>query len=1043
MLSMPHILTANYLPSSLSKNKSLSQNPTLQQHSLLSRLTIALGDTLICPKLTRQEVLDAIGYLLLEYDESIHKQLFKCLIDHKLLKQVDDSFCFSMNSKAHTTDLSGVFLPLTNCYSPSCKPYQTTTCYSSLCPNRHKSSRLSITNCLDNQNPYVQQGQENHSINPLQTRQKNTRDWIESIPQHLKENTNREELKRQAAIAELLLTEQNYTNDLVVLHQIYAVPLLQSVDTITNPSRRKRFHKNVFGNYLDITRLHHSFHDKIASSQQSGFFVGRIGMLVMEQITDLIEPYIQYASNHIKAIHCITIEQRHNPSFHRFLEQQNAHKRTRRLGLQHYLTSPTLWIGKFKLMIEAILRHTADDADRLALQASLTALHDMLCQMNHSASKISLFDLRLEELMISIYVPSSQNSNEQQQQQQMELLSIPPQAQLLGEQTLWLARSTHPLMPSLCHVFLFSHALVLTHPRVLPNRTEYMVVPGSPIPLSFLTLDSNPTSLMRRLSFASTSMVSTPLHLIKSLKRQKSAYNETVRKPAQHKFVNRRSHSCHYHPKHGKVWDAPQSGQQEQNQTVKKKRLFCIKTKFLYFKSRWNSDSLSAPVSPVSRVDTNHSQDTPWACRRESAPAIPCSSEACQSPQTEPWVGHVTPQQQQQRKTLKVSHLACPYNTFRLEFVTRHDRLFWENLLSSTIERQSQEGILFKKKLIYKSLMLSSQPPSLSSVLSDNLDVLDHAQNMIEKITCTFVYKTIDGQEDILLIGTHQGIWLGCDGKMESLQCILSGRHIHQMAVMKDKLIVSIQTNKGTTLISYHLEYLLNSSKEGEKHNTHKELSEQAVIDSFHVLCFSVGTIKNKPMIVYLVRQGPAIWLTMCTLNDLNHPMGNRMQAQYKIPIKDPTELQIINDSIFIRSEKYGIARLEVSLVPTQPQITWIFVGTNSALIVHPMQYAIVCDDQVVYTVPLFDQKLTVKDCIPKIKFESQANQIVQIHHYLVAFSPTIIEIRDIKTGELLQVIKGTHIKLISTLNHHTQPLLFTMKSSKHPNLISMYQLTL
>lgn len=391
------------------------------------------------------------------------------------------------------------------------------------------------------------------------------------------------------------MTEQNYRHDLELLHEIYAVPLLES-DAI-NASRRQRFYNNVFGNYLDVSHIHHSFCNQF---RQSGYFIGRVGTIIMQHVTNLIDPYIQYASNHIKAIYCMTIEQKYNPLFAKFLATQNALKCTRRLGLRHYLTSPTLWIGKLKLMVDAILKNTVDDADQLSLKASLAILHDTLCRMNTCAN-LSPEEFRFEELSTSIYctVPGHPNSR---------LLDIPDNTVLIREEALWLARSTHPLLPSICHVFLFSHALVLTHPRVLNGRTEYHVVTS--IPVQLLSLDTLNTSMIRRLSFASTSMVSTPIHLINSLRRQRSVNSE--------------------------------GGGDKKNR---------IKNKL--FRLRWGT-----PVSVT---------------RRDSAPALLYKSTS----------------QVPIRRTLRISHMAYPDNAYKLEFLSRSDRLIWQNVIQEVIRDSS------------------------------------------------------------------------------------------------------------------------------------------------------------------------------------------------------------------------------------------------------------------------------------------------------------------------------------------------------------------
>ncbi|CAO3643747.1 unnamed protein product [Mucor fragilis] len=430
----------------------------------------------------------------------VHSQLLDSFLDHGLLA-VNHASQLKIN---YSIACTGIFLPLTKCYSPSCQPNDV-SCYSALCPNKRMSSMLHIYN--DCQQEELQQGKQQQETPHTK------RDWISTIPHHIRDSISRKELKRQAGIAELLSTEKNYCHDLDILHRVYAIPLLDSTEIIANPSRRQRFYNNVFGNYLDITHLHHSFYQRLIShNRHSGFFIGRVGTIIMQHVTKLIEPYIQYASNHVKAIHCMTIEHRNNPQFASFLETQNTQKCTRRLGLRHYLTSPTLWIGKLKLLIEAILKNTVDDADQLSLKATLAILHDTLCRMNSSATaNSSPEDFRFEELSGSIYCG---------QQPELQLLPLPDDCTLIKEEALWLARSTHPLQPSLCHLLLFSHALILTHPRVSNGRTDYMVI--QVIPIQLLMIDSNASSMIRRISFASTSMVSTPLHLISNLRRQKS-----------------------------------------------------------------------------------------------------------------------------------------------------------------------------------------------------------------------------------------------------------------------------------------------------------------------------------------------------------------------------------------------------------------------------------------------------------------------------------------------------------------------------------------
>jgi hypothetical protein len=479
-----------------------------------------------------------------------------------------------------------------------------------------------------------------------------------------------------------------------ILHRIYAIPLLESTEIINNASRRQRFYHNVFGNYLDITHLHHSFYNQLTSNnRQSSFFVGRVGTIIMQHVTNLIEPYIQYASNHVKAIYCMTVEIKSNAQFAKFLSAQDTLKCTRRLGLRHYLTSPTLWIGKLKLMVEAILKNTTDDADQLSLKASLAILHDTLLRMN-SCAKLSPEDFRFEELSTSIYM------------QDMKLLVIPENTVLIKEEEIWLARSTRPLQPSLCHVFLFSHALILTHPRFTNGRTEYIVLGGSPIPIQFLSVgNSNKTnSMIRRLSFASTSMVSTPMHLISNLRRQKSINSDISSNTSgsnssteNNNKLCRSNTTIHVAPnaiRSTHITSLPTTEPPRKNRILPP---FQIKTRLSKLKNRW-STSISVPVSPTTHTDVSIS-------RRDSAPALLLSCH--QNNNNSKDINTI----QQRRRTLNISHMAYPENAFKLEFPTRSDRLMWETLIKDVLLSTENSYHCFKAKTLSHDFILPTNIP--------------------------------------------------------------------------------------------------------------------------------------------------------------------------------------------------------------------------------------------------------------------------------------------------------------------------------------------
>ncbi|GAA5800893.1 hypothetical protein HPULCUR_006332 [Helicostylum pulchrum] len=890
--------------------------------SLVSNLSRLFITTISYYTLSKQDALDTIGYFLYDHNDLIHGQVLDCFISHKLLLYKLAENNFSINYDAC---MNGIFIPLTKCYSPSCQ-LNNQTCYSPLCPNKRISSLLRLVNL----------NQQTQEQDVLREQDAQPKDWITSIPNHIRNSTNRKELKRQAGIAELLLTEQNYCQDLDILHRIYAIPLLESTLVISNPSRRKRFYQNVFGNYLDITHIHLSFYRQLTSHRQSSFFIGRVGNIIMQHVTNLIDPYILYASNHVKAIFCMSLETNHNLMFSKFLADQNSLKCTRRLGLRHYLTSPTLWIGKLKLLVQAILKNTVDDADQLSLKASLAILHDTLCRMNTCAN-VSPEGFRFEELSTSIYTISGS---------ELELLAIPEGSNLIREEALWLARSTHPLQPSLCHVFLFSHALILTHPRVTNGRTEYIVVSGSPIPIQLLSLNqaNSTTSMIRRLSFASTSIVSTPFHLISNLRRQKSVNSDISLGSTQSSPTQRTTTLLRIKPK--------VTIQFKSSKLLKK-----LKANF-----KWNL--------------FDHQETKRCELRRDSAPAALL-------------IQYNKPEKKlaQHRRTLKICHMAYPENAFKLEFLSRSDRLIWENVMREVVMSEGYK--VFRATVLCNSLAMPQMPVHGGT---------------IGRIRCAYAFLYSSGihHKSMVALGSQSGVWMGPRDGSRPFQLVLPNQDVYQVSVLQDKLIVLTQDNKHRLLIAYNLKSIL-----GDKQDLDWRLQKTWLV----IIVPSLTHMKNH-------------WF-------------KKYRMEHIVSIKDPNDIQIINDSVFIRSDRHGVERIDIStkVMDLFVETRKIFTGSNVGV----LSMGFVCDPQYAYAVPLFEQ---ADKGLVRMKFESVVNNVAMIYPYLVAFSSSVIEVRHIETTELIQAVQGHQIQFISINNDFTQPLFFTMQNEDRITT-SIYQLQL
>lgn len=50
-----------------------------------------------------------------------------------------------------------------------------------------------------------------------------------------------------------------------------------------------------------------------------------------------------------------------------------------------------------------------------------------------------------------------------------------------------------------------------------------------------------------------------------------------------------------------------------------------------------------------------------------------------------------------------------------------------------------------------------------------------------------------------------------------------------------------------------------------------------------------------------------------------------------------------------------------------------------------------------------------------KIDFDARLQKLVIISPYLIGFSPSVIEIRHMETGKIIQVLAGSHIRCVHT----------------------------
>lgn len=239
-----------------------------------------------------------------------------------------------------------------------------------------------------------------------------------------------------------------------------------------------------------------------------------------------------------------------------------------------------------------------------------------------------------------------------------------------------------------------------------------------------------------------------------------------------------------------------------------------------------------------------------------------------------------------------------------------------------------------------------------------------------------------------MAFGTPYGLWIGSRDGSTQPQLVLPNVNVQKMAVLNDKIITQVHDNKQHMLIAYDIKPLIESQH-----------VDWCMIKRSSVICFAIGQIRNQPVIVYLTRRLQTTWLVIIVQNEKpctrNH-WYKKYRTEYLVSIKEPNDIQIMYDAVIVRSERYGVERVDIFKDPStilNSMTHWVYLGMNTGLITYKDR-GIVCDHQHAYSVSLFESG----GALVKIKFECQLQQVAIVYPYLVAFSPNVIEIRDIET---------------------------------------------
>ncbi|KAJ0371952.1 hypothetical protein COL154_000639 [Colletotrichum chrysophilum] len=389
--------------------------PPLVYPALLSRVADCFRQKIITGDRTKNELtyknafsgaeaVDVLSYIIRTTDRNLALLLGRALdaqkffhdvtYEHRLRDSTSEMYQFRetmMEEPEEKVPVNGVFVLLSECYSPTCTRDQ--LCYSIACPRRlEQVSRLNLK---------IQPGLKKEAEAATNEDDIDQTDeqklWINSVPKEIAESVGDREKKRQEVISEICYTERDFVKDLEYLRDFWILPLRSKASPIP-AAKREKVVKAIFSNIVDHPSLHQvssRFAKSLTERQNKHPVVGNVGDIFLEWVPQF-EPFIWYGSKQLEAKFEFENERSSNPYFAKFVDEIERRKESRKLELNGYLTKPTTRLARYPLLLENVLKYTEDgNSDKEDIPKVLKLIRDLLSRVNAESGKAeNRFNLR-------------------------------------------------------------------------------------------------------------------------------------------------------------------------------------------------------------------------------------------------------------------------------------------------------------------------------------------------------------------------------------------------------------------------------------------------------------------------------------------------------------------------------------------------------------------------------------------------------------------------------------------------------------------------
>ncbi|ORX96778.1 CNH-domain-containing protein [Basidiobolus meristosporus CBS 931.73] len=427
---------------------------------------------------TGREAVDIICYIVRTRDRNLALLLGRALdaqkmfhdvtYEHRLRDSINELYKFDeLLSMEPGSTVNGVFTLLADCYSPTCT--RDKLCYSIACPRRlEQQARLNMT-------PSAGLSRA-ESRSSLHEKQENQNLWIGSVPKEIVDMVSKEEQKRQEIIFEIIYTERDFVRDLEILNELYIAPLMYG--SVIEETRRENFGREVFYNVMEVYSVGSKLSDDLIKRQNEKAVVERIGDVFLKHIGNF-KPFVSYGAHQVYSKYCLELEAKRNFRLAKFLEERERLPESRKLPIHSFLGRPTTRLGRYPLLLEAVIKHTPEGhPDTRDLPVVIKSIKELLSQVNIETGRADN-RLRLNKLNDALFSKNNDVKSLRLLDEYRQLIRDGPIKKRSGVEQVELT------------MFLFDHMLLLTKKKKTKDSDFYEYkIHKKPIPLELLSLSS-------------------------------------------------------------------------------------------------------------------------------------------------------------------------------------------------------------------------------------------------------------------------------------------------------------------------------------------------------------------------------------------------------------------------------------------------------------------------------------------------------------------------------------------------------------------------